>query len=430
MSGKRRCWTPSEEDRFLRIWYSNLGALHCGKKRSEVYRDLEVEFINQGIDISAAHIKAKMESFKRKYCHIIRENKPRKQWKNFDKMVAIMEYQEEMKETRFERPEVSSDKTFSSVYVDEVPPMFFNEEEYSQNEDDDIKTTSSSTMSTDGPFPRRTEQRHSRAHNANASESTISNTTLEKPKQRRRHWILQEEQVFLDVWQKYVRDLRGDRKKSHVYKDMELEFHGQGIEIRYSDVKAKIESLTRKFRKERDSMGADSEWIHYAKMAELLGALEATQFDQYSENSGSSSYFDDSSNWFAEDMPIYPKTCLKYERTSLDYIEGEPPSKKCKESESHTNNTVAHTDNAQDGSRLKEPEDIELEMLHDDSIEQPNVGQQSPNQSTRKSQLTEQFGKFVTKELNMLSGDLLIEAKRRIYNIICIMQMKQIKLNN
>lgn len=126
--------------------------------------------------------------------------------------------------------------------------MFFNEEEYSQNEDDDIKTTSSSTMSTDGPFPRRTEQRHSRAHNANASESTISNTTLEKPKQRRRHWILQEEQVFLDVWQKYVRDLRGDRKKSHVYKDMESEFHGQGIEIRYSDVKAKIESLTRKFR--------------------------------------------------------------------------------------------------------------------------------------------------------------------------------------
>lgn len=42
----------------------------------------------------------------------------------------------------------------------------------------------------------------------------------------------------------------------------------------------------------------------------------------------------------------------------------------------------------------------------------------------------EQFGYFIANELNTLDADLLIEAMRRIYDVICTMQMKQVLINN
>lgn len=46
-----------------------------------------------------------------------------------------------------------------------------------------------------------------------------------------------------------------------------------------------------------------------------------------------------------------------------------------------------------------------------------------------KRGLVEEFSQYVTKELSVLNDDLLIEAMRKIYNIICLMQMKQNEMN-
>ncbi|XP_023163666.2 uncharacterized protein LOC111594546 [Drosophila hydei] len=405
MNVQRRCWTSSEEDIFLRVWQNNLGTVHGGRRRTDVCRDLQFEFANNGIDATVENIKVKMDSFKRKFSQIIKEDKPRKPWKHFDTMVTIMGYPEQNTETLFEPTQVISDDAISFVCVDEVA-------EYSQVEIEveDMRTMSSSTMSTDTDKAKPSD-----------SPLSIPNMISEKAKPRRRFWVLQEEQIFLNVWHKYVRDLRTAKVKLHVYKEMALELQSQGIKMRSSDIKAKIESFTRKFRKERDLVGNGSKWIHYAKVCELLNTLQATSLEQYSEHSN----IDNSCNWFDQDTPpAYPPA---YANSSLDCEAIEQPLKKAKGNEYDENCSVAHSDNAvEDECYLVYPENLALVMLHEgQSMEQPV----NANETICRPQLTEQFGRFVIKELNMLNDDLLTEAKKRIYDIICIMHMKQMQQN-
>lgn len=71
--------------------------------------------------------------------------------------------------------------------------------------------------------------------------------------------------------------------------------------------------------------------------------------------------------------------------------------------------------------------DSELDMLQDISIDADEA-----RNSTRIAddpQRVREFGEFVIKELSMLSDDLLIEAKRDIYSVICGIQIRQLQAN-
>lgn len=62
-------------------------------------------------------------------------------------------------------------------------------------------------------------------------------------------------------------------------------------------------------------------------------------------------------------------------------------------------------------------------------VEQTELSRPVEKPAGDRQRAAEEFGQFVTKELAVLNDDLLIEAKRRIYNIICNLQMKQNDLN-
>lgn len=74
MCEKRKSWTAFDENIFLKIWYRNLEMFNIRKTRSEVYHHLETELLNHGIVMSAASIKAKMESLKRKYLKFVKRD--------------------------------------------------------------------------------------------------------------------------------------------------------------------------------------------------------------------------------------------------------------------------------------------------------------------------------------------------------------------
>ena len=61
-------------------------------------------------------------------------------------------------------------------------------------------------------------------------------------------WTEQTEGLFVDMWEEKINDLRGKRKKSHVYKEMAAELAKSGLKISPVEVKAKITNLTTKFR--------------------------------------------------------------------------------------------------------------------------------------------------------------------------------------
>ncbi|KAH8407045.1 hypothetical protein KR222_004775, partial [Zaprionus bogoriensis] len=388
--GKRKSWTVTEEDKFLRIWYSNLWKFHSGRKRSEIYRDMEVELLSHGILISGAHIKAKMESFKRKYFQIVRNNKYRKSWNNFEKMVTIMEYDEPSKT-------ISQQET-NSVCVDEDSEILFKDEQCSAS-------SSASAGSVPQPAANRTRPSNGQTHK----------TCPQQPRYRRL-WTLKDEDIFLDVWQFYARDLQSERKKRDVYTDMQLMLKSKGIIIRAIDIKAKIESFTRKFRRTRESGGSNEDWIHYSIVANLLGALgPTTKLDQNSEKSGSSR------NWYAYEQPITSELSV-YSNTSQSY----KSLAKEKENMDNGSNLLVPSMNA----AKSEVFNWNGDFYGNNDQKYNEFYTQSSMQTSSKAEITEQFGYFVTKELNMLNDNLLIEAKRRIYDIICIMQMKQLNVNN
>lgn len=59
---------------------------------------------------------------------------------------------------------------------------------------------------------------------------------------------MDQESMFLDVWQKYAMEILGERKNQDVYVDMQRELETFALFLKPSDIKAKIESFKRTFR--------------------------------------------------------------------------------------------------------------------------------------------------------------------------------------
>ncbi|KAH8363303.1 hypothetical protein KR084_008011, partial [Drosophila pseudotakahashii] len=447
----RRKWTGSEEDRFIDIWVHNLHLFVPGKKLTNVYTELELYYRDVGIEITAQGVKSKMETLKRKYFTMLHSDDDSNTWKHFDTMAQIVNSTiKDSKDTEWkdytkppkEPPKTSRKKSlvptikfqlirFNSVFVDESSPHLFNDEEK--------------------PKVKRRRRRIKDNNNYNTS----------KTGGKRRVWQTAEESKFVDVWRKYGRDLQSDRKKMDVYKDMHWDLDELGISISPNDIKSKIESLTRVFRAHQYSDGDKSEWIHYKKVSQTLSPTESTfePFDEPAVQTCSSS--EEDSEWFKE-MELKPEiaTCGK-PSSSNDSVVNESDGSIQEEPKNFSNpsnfndSVVNQCDGNIDYDSHDSDSSIEFSMVDPDprlcqvSIEildqeeaskpikmldeelleheEPIKTFQSP--PSEKLKAAEEFSKFVTKELAVLNDDLLIEAKRQIYNVICALQMKQNKVN-
>ncbi|KAH8293862.1 hypothetical protein KR054_005839, partial [Drosophila jambulina] len=384
----RRKWQPSEEDCFIEIWKNNLYLFDSRKKLVETYAELQKHFREVGIDISGQVIKSKMESLKRKYFNLLHANRDDKSssWEHFDTMAAIIaatsrelakdpdwdDVNSHRKISLLVFLEILSHGPFNSVYVEEGPRSMFKSE--------DGKRSKKSTGN------RKKRQRAKKT-----------------PAKQRRFWYAAEEIIFVNVWEQFNSELLSERKKMDVYKDMEQELHGLGLQVTPNDIKSKMESLTRTFRAQRNAVGDKSEWIHYSQLSRLLCHLEPIQFEHFPDTTSSS---EDDLPWLSEIQP------------TVELIDNP----------THSSDSVV---NQFEDCTQPCPSSPSIDIDYGQSFKVERIEQLERIErpvSDRKT-ATEEFGQFVTKELAVLNDDLLIEAKRRIYNIICNLQMKQNDLN-
>ncbi|KAH8326161.1 hypothetical protein KR067_002638, partial [Drosophila pandora] len=371
----KRKWSPTEEDQFIHLWAHNLHLFNSGKKLVDIYETLSEYLLAEGIEITAKGVKTKMESLKRKYTNLFHAGRSDQSsiWKHYDTMSILIGDQGFSDQSSLINTlninHLTVDKTYNSVFLDECCKEFFNDEECNR-----VNNTSAA---------KKRKKRFSK------------NTT--PPLKPRRLWTLDQENIFLDVWQKYAVDILGERKNQDVYVDMQHELESFGLFLKPSDIKAKIESFKRKFRAQKDAAGDQVEWVHYRKVRSALNPLK-NQISDVGESSSS----DDDKSWLKEAQP--QNTSM----TSSDDIEQYSQSE-----ESTTANSCDIPD---------------LRHIRSDSKTMALDVQLGVKPYNKRS-LVEEFSQYLTKELSVLNDDLLIEAKRKIYNVICLMQMKQNEMN-
>lgn len=124
-----------------------------------------------------------------------------------------------------------------------------------------------------------------------------------------------------------------------------------------------------------------------------------------------------------EDEPV---DLENLESPSPGYADNDTPLEQAKENEFDGNSSADHSDNAQDACYLIHPENLAMVLLEE---VQPVEHSINLSEAITRPEQIEQFGSYITKELHLLNDDLLEEAKARIYDIICIMHMKQVQQN-
>ncbi|KRF97642.1 uncharacterized protein Dwil_GK26805 [Drosophila willistoni] len=113
------------------------------------------------------------------------------------------------------------------------------------------------------------------------NSTTIS--TNEVPKEtprcdyKRFNWTEDATRVFLQLWAAHIDDLRGSRMKKEVHKEMANEM--QKFEITYTEVKAKIDNMSKRYKQESEmssSTGIPSQWEYFYKLRSLLTGTAST----------------------------------------------------------------------------------------------------------------------------------------------------------
>lgn len=59
-------------------------------------------------------------------------------------------------------------------------------------------------------------------------------------------WSPKSTNIFLDLWEKHLKDLRGPRKNAHIHKEMAEEMSEYGPS--HKEIKSKMDNMSRKFR--------------------------------------------------------------------------------------------------------------------------------------------------------------------------------------
>ncbi|XP_030375835.1 uncharacterized protein LOC115625084 [Scaptodrosophila lebanonensis] len=230
-------------------------------------------------------------------------------------------------------------------------------------------------------------------------------TELCKNKKKRKRWNTMEESCFLDVWHSKLPLLRNERKNGPIYIKMVNELADQGVFVTVTDIKTKIDTVTRKFRVERDKDKC-SNWIHYAKMAEILGPAEDKSFNSFSDDTSdtnfNSVYLNDYDSILLDDE----ETKTKREVTTIGCV-------------TSTKEVYENSERPYRDSDISSTQCVAV-LQNTDSFE-----------DSMDSGLQEyEFGQLVTKELERLEEDLRVDTKRKVYNLICDAHLKQLQRNS
>ncbi|KAH8376510.1 hypothetical protein KR200_010578 [Drosophila serrata] len=86
------------------------------------------------------------------------------------------------------------------------------------------------------------------------------------------------EQLVVDLWEEYIDDYFGARKRRLIYKDMAERITAAGLAVIWTDVRNKLENLTRKYRIEKEKVmsnqGSPSRWRHFEKIHSILSDVK------------------------------------------------------------------------------------------------------------------------------------------------------------
>ncbi|XP_023037133.1 trihelix transcription factor ASIL1 [Drosophila willistoni] len=119
--------------------------------------------------------------------------------------------------------------------------------------------------------------------NDKKKKKPILKQTKEVPKEtprcdyKRFNWTEDATRVFLQLWAAHIDDLRGSRMKKEVHKEMANEM--QKFEITYTEVKAKIDNMSKRYKQESEmssSTGIPSQWEYFYKLRSLLTGTAST----------------------------------------------------------------------------------------------------------------------------------------------------------
>ncbi|SPP81116.1 uncharacterized protein LOC117583443 [Drosophila guanche] len=474
----KRKWLPAEEDTFIRIWSENLDLYRSGKKQMEVCRLLEDEFRYEGIEINALGIKTKMDSFKRKFFNIARgdEKLQTRKWRHYKTLDTIFGSQlkelEESGDSNEPVPKQSrksrssktnnADQPFNLVYVDELNGLLLDEEDCTPPssstseiyQEPPVKKKKRSVVEQEPPAKQQKSNNAAHSKQSGANSKPRSQYTkagkLRQPKRPRRNWTIEEEVQFIEVWKNYVGDLLGEgKKKADIYRAMkkELQSHGVGLDKIASDFKAKVESLKRVFKSEHETYGAKSEWIHYAKLVDVVGPLNGILIETHNDSSSSSD------DWFRnetkpESPSQFPDPLEEQQEQEANESDSgsfcwvlDNSTEEAAPSNQFLDPTLPDDEYSPVHSPVQSSQISELNDADDNDSDNPKdyvpdfeEKEEAPQElddipSRQKKKSVEQFTNFVAKELLVLNDDLLLEAKRHIYDVLCKMEHKRLLLN-
>ncbi|XP_041451311.1 myb/SANT-like DNA-binding domain-containing protein 1 isoform X2 [Drosophila obscura] len=116
-------------------------------------------------------------------------------------------------------------------------------------------------------------------------EGASNGSAHKKTASGRVKWTTEMENLLIDLWQEKIDDLRGVRKNSHVYMEMAQTMkEGCGLDVGWTEVRTKVENLTKKHRMEKNKVGpsggAPSGWQHFEKLQAFLGAFRVNNLEQ------------------------------------------------------------------------------------------------------------------------------------------------------
>ncbi|KAL7732346.1 hypothetical protein ACLKA6_004331 [Drosophila palustris] len=146
--------------------------------------------------------------------------------------------------------------------------------------------------------------------------------TLVTPKlnSKRFEWTPKSTNVFLELWEKNLKGIRGKRKNSLIHKEMAQEMSEYGLTHR--EIKAKIDNMTKKHRTEAEKikMGKGTHWRYYNRVRALLTGPLPDFEEILIDNTDTSTYFeadnseaDSESNDMSEEDDIQNETIKKVE---------------------------------------------------------------------------------------------------------------------
>ncbi|KAM8708955.1 hypothetical protein ACLKA7_015857 [Drosophila subpalustris] len=144
---------------------------------------------------------------------------------------------------------------------------------------------------------------------------------------KRFEWTPKSTNVFLELWEKNLKGIRGKRKNSLIHKEMAQEMSEYGLTHR--EIKAKIDNMTKKHRTEADKikMGKGTHWRYYNRVKALLTGPLPDFEEILIDNTDTSTYFeadnseaDSESNDISEEDDIQNETIKNIEVTDYRLV--------------------------------------------------------------------------------------------------------------